>query len=82
MSDSTNEPLDAPIDKLTNSIENSFTGEVFSTVVTKLGKENSEDIVPAEWVFDWMAEFENEEKLIFKLTTENNPQIIHGLICL
>lgn len=75
-------PLDVPIDKLTNSIENSFTGEVFDTIVTRLGKENSEDIVPAEWVFDWMAEFEDEENLIYKLTTENNPQIIHGLICL
>jgi len=31
-----NKPLDFEIDKLTNSIENTYTGEVFDTLVVRL----------------------------------------------
>jgi hypothetical protein len=41
--------LDFEIDKLTNSIENSLTGEVFETEVTRISRENSKQIKKTEW---------------------------------
>jgi hypothetical protein len=32
--------------------------------------------------FDWASELRIKSRLVFKLTTENNPKIIHGLISL
>ena len=50
--------IDIEIDRLTNSIENSVTGEVFDTKVVRLDKSGKMNIQPAEWLFDW------EEKLV------------------
>jgi hypothetical protein len=68
------------IDHLTNSIENNITGEVFDTSVTKLGKTVREDFNPANWLFDWITEFGLPNRDVYKLTTINNPSIIHGLV--
>ena len=73
-------PLDIEIDKLTNSIENSLTGEVFDTVIRQLNFKSLSLIHKSEWVFDWRDEIKDDTKQVYKLTTANNPAIIHGLL--
>ncbi len=73
--------LDFEIDKLTNSIENSLTGEVFETEVTRLWHKDSKQIKKQDWGFDWHKELKDTASEIYKLTTLNNPMVIHGLIC-
>lgn len=72
---------DFVIDKLTNSIENTITGEVFETEVNRLYLHDSKQIKRSEWVFEWHKEFLDPANEIYKLTTINNPTIIQGLIC-
>jgi hypothetical protein len=73
-------PLDVHIDKLTNSIENITTGEVFDTVITQLTAKDNKQIVAKSWQFDWQIELKDKTKLVYKLTTVNNPNIIQGLL--
>jgi len=75
-----NMPLDFEIDKLTNSIENASTGEVFDTVVVRLTVKNLSLIQKSEWLFDWSKEIKDKTKDVYKLTTANNPTIIQGLL--
>ena len=72
--------IDIEIDKLTNSINNTLTGEVFDTAITRLKLADSKQIKKKDWVFDWMKEIKNEAKEVYKLTTVSNPGIIQGLI--
>jgi hypothetical protein len=72
--------LDFEVDKLTNSIENSITGEIFPTEITQLTDKNRNQIKRADWVFNWLAELKDSTKEVYKLTTLNNPMIIQGLI--
>ena len=74
--------LDFEIDKLTNSIENSISGEVFDTLVMKLKTANGKEIRKAEWVFNWQNELKDNTKQVYKLTTLSNPSVIQGLISL
>lgn len=74
--------IDIEIDRLTNSIENSVTGEVFDTKVVRLGKADRKEIKPAEWLFGWEAELDISGREVYKLVTVNNPNIIHGLLSL
>ena len=73
-------PLDILIDKLTNSIENSVTGEVFDTSITLLSSKDNKQIVKKEWQFDWHSELKDKSKSVYKRTTVNNPNIIQGLL--
>ena len=73
-------PLDFEVDKLTNSIENILTGEVFDTEIVRLINNDSRQIKKSDWQFDWLKELNNATKEIYKLTTVNNPTIIQGLI--
>ncbi len=72
--------LDFEVDKLTNSIENTISKEVFDTIVTKIAQKDIKQIKKVEWAFDWTSELKNESKQVFKLTSVNNQNIIHGLI--
>ena len=72
--------IDIKVDRLTNSIENSFTGEVFDTEVTRLKQSDSKLVNGTECVFDWLTEIKDSSKEVYKLTTINNPKIIHGLL--
>ena len=74
--------LDFIIDKLTNSIENTSTGEVFDTEIVMLAKSDIKQIKKNEWQFDWHTELKDKTKEVYKLTTVNNPNIIHGLVSL
>ncbi|HYV92147.1 MAG TPA: hypothetical protein VE978_10205 [Chitinophagales bacterium] len=45
--------VDVEIDKLTNSIENTISGDVFDTEIFKLFAKDSRQINKAEWQFKW-----------------------------
>ena len=74
--------LDFIIDKITNSIENALTGEVFDTSVMHLTAKDSSQLKKSSWQFNWTKELNDKSKSIYKLTTVNNPTIIQGLISL
>lgn len=73
--------LDFEIDKLTNSIENTFTGDSFQTDIIRLSKSDLKLISVAKgWIFDWKHEHQQNDRDVYKLTIQNNPAIIQGLI--
>lgn len=72
--------LDFEVDKLTNSIENTSTGEVFDTEIFRLTSTDRQQIKKADWQFDWHKELKDETKEVYRLTTLNNPTIIQGLL--
>ncbi len=75
-----NTGLDFIIDKLTNSLENTLTGEVFNTEIIRLTSAEIKQIKKADWQFDWLKELKDKTKEVYKLTTNNNPNIIQGLV--
>jgi hypothetical protein len=75
-----NTALDFIIDKLTNSIENTLTNEVFDTEISRLAFKDSKQIKSVNWKFDWHKELKDKTKEVYKLTTVNNPAIIQGLL--
>lgn len=74
--------LDFVVDKLTNSIENTLTGEVFHTEIVMLTNTDAKQIKKTDWQFDWLKELKDKTKEVYKLTTVNNPNIIQGLVSL
>lgn len=75
--------LDFEIDKLTSSIENTLTGEIFDTATVKVTLRDKRLIKKSDWLFDWLLELKAApRKEVFKLTTVNNSGIIQGLICI
>ena len=80
MTTGVNEPLDIEIDKITNSIENTITGEVFDTAISQLTTKDLNILVKSQWQFDWGKELSDKTKMVYKLTTVNNPTIIQGLL--
>lgn len=65
------------IDKLTNSIVNVISGEVFETEFQKASKK---EIKRSDWLFDWHAELRDKNKEVYKMTTVQNKNIIQGLL--
>lgn len=74
--------IECEVDKLTNSIENVLTGEVFDTEVVRLMARQQRQVQKAVWQFDWLRELQDRTKEVYKLTTVNNPTIIQGLVSL
>jgi hypothetical protein len=72
--------LDFEIDKLTNSIENAVSGEVFDTLIEQI--KETKQIKKIEWTFNWQTEIKDSNKSVYKLTTISNSDIIQGLISL
>lgn len=68
------------VDKLTNSIENALTGEIFDTEISRLSSKDNRRIKKTDWLFDWKKELKDASKEVYKLTTVNNPTIIQGLL--
>jgi hypothetical protein len=69
------------IDKLTNSIVNTISGDSFPTdvhAVTRIDLKNTNK--RNEWLFNWSSEFKLTDRQVFKLTIRNNPEIIQGLL--
>ncbi len=75
--------LDFVVDKLTNSIQNTISGDSFATEVLRLSKTDLKQLTKKTgWNFDWKAELTSNVKEVFKLTILNNPNIIQGLLSL
>jgi hypothetical protein len=75
--------LDFLVDKLTRSIENVITGDSFLTEISSLLNTDLPQVSKKKkWLFDWKKELSFNEKEVYKLTIQNNPGIIQGLISL
>jgi len=75
--------LDFEVDKITESIENAETGEVFDTLVLPVTKTDLEEVTKKNgWLFDWKLEFFKPEHSVFKLIARKEPQTIQGLVSL
>lgn len=68
------------IDKLTNSIENTITGDIHQTDFYRITKEDLNQIKVHEWLFDWHKEVKSDLYEVYKLTIRGNPNIIQGLL--
>lgn len=67
------------IDRLTNSIINVVSGDVFDTEFHAL-RAKDKPLLKKGWSFDWLAEMRSFE--VFKLVIAKNPSVIQGLISL
>ena len=73
--------LDFVIDKLTNSIQNTISGDSFPTEVSRLTKGDLKQVTKTiGWNFNWKQELDNNNREVYKLTISNNPTIIQGLM--
>jgi hypothetical protein len=69
------------IDRLTNSIVNTISGDSFPTIVLSIDKEDLKGITKKNgWNFNWRAEAKLSDREIYKLTIEGNADIIQGLV--
>ena len=69
------------IDRLTNSILNTVSGDSFQTEVIRVSKSDLKYITKNKgWNFNWKQEFDEIKKEVYKLTIVNNPNIIQGLL--
>jgi hypothetical protein len=73
--------LDFEIDRLTDSILNTISGDSFQTEVSLLTKSDLKSITKAKgWLFNWRHEFNQSGREVYKLTIIDNPDIVQGLI--
>jgi hypothetical protein len=69
------------IDRLTDSILNTISGDSFQTEVSTLKKSDLKHIFKKNgWNFDWKSEFNDLSKEVYKLNIVNNPDIVQGLL--
>ena len=74
--------VDIEIDKLTNSIENAISGDIFDTEVFQLFAKDGKQINKPEWQFKWYEQVKLKDRETYKLVIRDNPKIIQGLISL
>jgi hypothetical protein len=75
--------LDFAVDKLTRSIENAVTGDRFLTEITHLTNVDLKQVSKKKgWEFNWKMELNYNDREVYKLTIQNNPDIIQGLMSL
>jgi hypothetical protein len=67
------------IDRLTNSIVNVISGDVFDTEVQLLTTGDAKKM-KAKWQFDWASEM--KENATYKLTVKDNFDVVQGAISL
>jgi len=73
--------INVEIDKLTDSIENTLTGDVFNTEIILIDKNDLRNLTTEKgWLFDWKAEHQKPDRDVYKLTITNNPSVIQGLM--
>lgn len=73
-------PVDIEIDKLTNSIVNIISGEIFETEFSRVS--SSREVKKADWLFDWHKELKDKSNEVYMMTTVENKNIMQGLISL
>jgi hypothetical protein len=74
--------LEIEIDKLTNSIENIVSGDIFDTEFIQLFSKDTRQINKADWQFNWQGQLKLAEREVYKLVIKDNIKIIQGLISL
>jgi hypothetical protein len=73
--------LDFVVDKLTNSIQNTISGDSFQTEVARFTISDSKNItIKNGWNFNWKTELKDDSKEVYKLTIVNNLDIVQGLL--
>jgi hypothetical protein len=73
--------LDFVIDKLTNSIQNTISGDSFPTEVSRFTlKDCKITNKKLGWNFNWKLELDNEVNEVYKLTIIGNSNIIQGIL--
>ena len=72
--------VDIEIDKLTNSIENTVSGDVFDTEIFQLLPKNIKLIKKLDWQFNWQEQIKLNDRETYKLIIKDNPKIIQGLL--
>lgn len=71
------------VDKLTNSLENVKSGDIFPTEISLLTKIEVKLLTKKNgWQFNWLNELKNPSREVYKLTISNNPNIIQGVVSL
>ena len=69
------------IDRLTNSIVNTISGDSFPTEVLPVTKQDLRGITKsAGWKFNWKDETKQPGREIYKLTIEGNKNIVQGML--
>jgi hypothetical protein len=74
--------VEVEIDKLTNSIENVISGDVFDTEIFRLSVKDGKQIIESDWQFDWKKQLKFSDREVYKLVIKDNPKIIQGLVSL
>lgn len=73
--------LDFVIDKLTNSIQNTISGDSFQTEISRFTKTDLKLVTKKNgWNFNWKKELYDNTREVYKLTIINNPTIFQGLL--
>jgi uncharacterized surface anchored protein len=73
--------LDFIVDNLTNSIQNTISGDSFRTDIARFTIMDSKMITKKNgWNFNWKSELNNDKNEVYKLTIVDNPTIIQGLL--
>lgn len=71
------------VDRLTNSIVNSISGDSFPTEVSLLSKEDLKQVQKKNgWLFNWKEELKLPDREVYKLTIVNNSNIVQGITSL
>lgn len=69
------------IDRLTNSIVNTISGDSFQTEILPATKEDLKGVTKkGGWKFNWKAEVKLTDREVYKLTIEGNPNIVQDLL--
>lgn len=73
--------IDIEIDKLTNSIENTISGDSFPTEVDGIENSDYKNVTKAKgWLFNWRTEAKLKDREVYKLTILGNRHVIQGLV--
>lgn len=71
------------VDRLTNSIVNTISGDSFPTEVGLVNKDDLKQALKRRgWLFDWKKELKTNDREVYKLTIVNSPHIVQGLTSL
>lgn len=69
------------IDRLTNSIVNTISGDSFPTEIHEVTKDDLKIVTKKNgWLFGWADEFKLKDRKLFKLTIKDNVNIIQGMV--
>lgn len=69
------------VNKLTDCIVNTVSGDVFDTEVNLVASKELRNATKKKgWNFNWRKEFNNTDRQVYKLTIRGNIEVIQGLV--